>query len=84
MANENEPSIHRNQDLVDMLRKYLDQAEAGEVSSGITVMFTPDGQYEIATSAGGNKFQEGGVLVAVGLQKMGFATQAMLPKLGTH
>lgn len=84
MANENEPSIHRNQDLVDMLKKYLDQAEAGEVSSGITVMFTPDGQYEIATSAGGNKFQEGGVLVAVGLQKMGFATQAMLPKLGTH
>ncbi len=68
-----------NGELVNHLTDYLRRAEQAGISSGIMIMFTPDGQYEIATTSGGNKFTEGGVTVAAGLQRMGFVTATMLP-----
>lgn len=69
----------RNKELIEMLKQYLEKAEKGVVTTGVMCMFTADGQYEIATSGGVNKFVEGGVLVAAGLQKMGFVTGTMQP-----
>lgn len=69
----------RNKELIEMLKGYTERAEKGEITRGVLVMFTAE-SYELATSNGGNVFLDGGALVAIGLQKMGFVTQNMLQR----